>query len=127
MPMQPPPSVLPIEATWREIASPFSGVGVRLPQLLGGAPAPTEVEVLRQQLGLDNAERWLYLTYDCWAGNIDYVYGLGARQGVPFGPMEEDDLEKVDAVYTKLMAEFGMTAADAYSFKPFVRGYWGCA
>jgi hypothetical protein len=39
--------------------------------------------------------------------------------------VEEDALDAVEAAYTSLMAEFGVSAEDAFQFKPFARGYWG--
>jgi hypothetical protein len=121
----PRPDSLPPGAVWREIASPFVGVGIRLPALLGKTPARAEVEALARQLGVDAADRWLYLTYDCWGGRIDCIYGLGARGGSPFGPVGEDALDAVEATYTRLMAQFGVPAGDALQFAPFPRGFWG--
>lgn len=85
-PRVPRPDVLPIGAVWRDIVMPFFGVGVRLPALLGKSPPRAEVETLARQCGVYAAERWLYLTYDCWGGAIDFVYGLGSRDGVPSVP-----------------------------------------
>jgi hypothetical protein len=124
-PAVPRPDVLPAGAVWREVVSPFIGVGVRLPALIGKTPAQADVESLARQLGVDAADRWLYLTYDCWGGGIDFVYGFGSRGGQPFGPVEEDALDAVEAAYTSLMAQFGVSAVDALQFKPFERGYWG--
>ena len=67
-PSLPRPAVLPERAVWREVISPFVGVGVRLRDLLGKTPTRVEVEALARQLGLAAADRWLYLTYDCWGG-----------------------------------------------------------
>ena len=119
------PAGLPPGAAWREIASPFTGVGISLPPLLSNTPARDEVEALARQLGLDAAERWLYLTYICWAGQIEFVYGLGASAGVPFGPVKEDEQDTVERAYTWLMARFGVSVEDALRFAPFTRGFWG--
>jgi hypothetical protein len=124
-PVLPRPDPLPLGAVWREITSPFSGVGVSLPSLLGNTPARDEVEALARQLGVAAADRWLYLTYVCWAGRIDFVYGLGASGGLPFGPVKEDDQDTVKDTYIRLMAQFGVSAEDALRFAPFQRGFWG--
>lgn len=121
----PKPDALPSGAVWREVESPFVGVGVRLPAFLGETPAQAELETLARQLGVDLVDRWLYLTYTCWGGRIDFVYGFGCFGGVPFGPVEEDALHEVETAYIRLMAQFGVSAEDAIHFKPFERGYWG--
>jgi hypothetical protein len=121
------PDSLPQHAAWREIDTPFTGVGVRLPALIGRTPPPGEVQALARQLGLHAAASWLYLTYDSWGGRIDFVYGLGSRGDVPFGPVEEDNVEKVEAAYIDLMGQLGVSAEGALRFAPFERGYWGGA
>jgi hypothetical protein len=121
------PMALPPGAVWREITSPFVGVGVRLPdsndepELL----APPDVEALARQLGLEAADCWVYLTYVCWGGDIDFVYGLGSHRGRRFGPVKEDEHGAVEAAYTGLMEQFGVPAEVALQFEPFRRGYWG--
>jgi hypothetical protein len=125
-PAVPQPRTLPQGAVWRAIAKPFTGVGVRLPDsddrlLL----PPSETEALARQFGLDAAEFWVYLTYVCWGGDIDFVYGLGSRRGVTFGPVKDDTRDGVEAAYTGLMEQFGIPAAVAMQFEPFERGYWG--
>jgi hypothetical protein len=119
------PDVMPAGAVWREVVSPFIGVGVRLSALIGKTPERADVEALARQLGVDAADRWLYLTYDCWGGKIDFVYGFGSRGGLPFGPVKENGLDAVKATYMSLMAHFGVSPEDALRFKPFERGYWG--
>lgn len=112
---------------WKVIDTPFAGVGVRLAALLGESPPPGEVEALRERYGLGQVKDWLYLSYDCWGGRIDFVYGLGSRGGRRFGPVEDSAMETVEAAYLGLMAEFGVSAADAENFPPFRRGFWGVA
>ena len=117
----------PDGAVWRGIAAPFVGVGVRLPTSddLEALPAPDDVQALARSLGIIAANRWLYLHYVCWGGDIDFVYGLGTQDGVPFGPVEESDHDMVEAAYVGLMAHLGISEADALRFEPFTRGYWG--
>jgi hypothetical protein len=86
-PAIPPPGMLPPGAVWREIAAPFAGVGVRLADSDNRALPLSEVEALARQFGLDATDGWLYLTYICWGGSIDYVFGLGSCGGVRFGPI----------------------------------------
>lgn len=121
------PADLPNDAVWRTISTPFVGVGVRLPSLLGESPDPRQVGRLRCQVGLHTAREWLYLTYDCWAGRIDYVFGLGVSASRAFGPIRairESDAEKAREAYLDLMGEFGVGPADALVFPPFERGFW---
>ena len=121
------PVVLPPGAVWREIAVPFSGVGVRLPDSGDerGLPAPADVQALARKLGLDAADYWVYLDYVCWGGEIDFVYGLNSHRGVLFGPVKEDAHKAVEAAYSSLMEQFGVPAELALNFAPFRRGYWG--
>lgn len=119
------PLSLPPDLVWREIASPFAGVGVRLPDSDGSLMSQSEVEAIARELGLHAAECWLYLNYVCWGGAIDFVYGLGTRRGVPFGPVQEDSSGVVEAAYIGLMEQFGLSATVAMQFEPFTRGYWG--
>ena len=119
------PETLPEGAVWRQISAPFAGVGVRLEHLSGKKPAPDRVEALARQLGIARATDWLYLTYVCWAGRVDSVYGLGVRGGRLFGPIVESAVRLARDAYLELMGEFGVGPADALRFPPFERGFWG--
>ena len=121
------PTTLPAGAVWRETPVPFIGVGVRV-RVFGLAddePKPDEARRLLAEVGLSDATDWLYLNYVTWAGRIDSVYGLGASGGREFGPISESDVDKTRAAYLELMDAFGVAAADALNFPPFVRGFWG--
>ena len=120
-----PPATLPSGVVWRAISAPFAGIGVRVSSLIGQSPQRDEVEILARKLSLLSALEVLYLTYDCWGGGIDYVYGLGVREDTAFGPVEESDVTKTKQVYLTLMNEFGVSPDDALRFPPFVRGFWG--
>jgi hypothetical protein len=72
---------------WKEITSPFLGVGVRLSkQDDENLPETVEVEAIARQLGFNTADAWIFLVYVCWAGRIDFIYGLGQHRGAKFGP-----------------------------------------
>jgi hypothetical protein len=120
------PAALPEGAIWRDIEAPFVGVGVRLPEC-DDAPLLSRDEVLGllRQVGLAEAHRWIYLHYVCWGGSIDFVHGMGSRDGESFGPAEECEMGKVDAVFVALMEQFGVTLSEGTYFEPFVYGYWG--
>jgi hypothetical protein len=64
-PSVPRPEALPEGAVWREITTPFVGVGVRLPALTDseGLPALADVQALARSLGVSAADRWVYLNY----------------------------------------------------------------
>lgn len=119
------PASLPADAVWREIAVPFEGCGVRLPEFIGTTPAIETIRELSATLGFDSADTWLYLTYDCWAGRIDFVYGFGQRHREPFGPVKENSPPALEAAFTSLMANLGLSAEQAVRFPPFERGFWG--
>jgi len=119
------PTMLSGGAVWREIATPFIGVAVRMPDLTDDELAPTEARRLLAEFGLGGATNWLYLSYVTWAGRVAGVYGLGASGGRDFGPLGEWDSDAVRAVFLTLMGEFGVAQADAINFPPFARGFWG--
>jgi hypothetical protein len=119
------PATLPAGAVWREVISPFAGVGVQLHGLAHGEPGPDDAKQLLAEVGLSNAVDWLFINYVTWAGPIDEVYGLGSSGGRAFGPLGETAGDKVRAAYLELMAAFGVAQADALNFPPFVRGFWG--
>ena len=126
-PAVPQPVALPPGVVWRDITSPFVGVGVRLPDLDDQPEllARPDVETLALKLGLGAADCWVYLTYVCWGGDIDFVYGLGSHRGRPFGPVREDEHGAVEGAYTGLMEGIGVPPEVALEFEPFRRGYWG--
>jgi hypothetical protein len=83
------PAQLPKGAIWREIVTPFIGIGVYLPDLIDKRLTSEVVDAIANQLGLDKAERWVYLNYDCWGSQIDFIFGFGRRSGLPFGPWKK--------------------------------------
>ena len=119
------PDTLPAGAVWCEVAAPFVGVGVSLPELTNDKPGPDEARRLLAAVGLGEAAHWLFINYVTWAGPIDNVYGLGSSGGRAFGPVAECDNDKTRAAYLELMGAFGVAPADAANFPPFRRGFWG--
>jgi hypothetical protein len=119
------PVMLPAGAVWREVTSPFAGVGVSLFELDKEEPKPDEARRLLAEVGLSGAADWLFISYVTWAGIIDSVYGVGSSGGRGFGPVSETADDKTWDAYLALMAAFGVTEADARHFPPFVRGFWG--
>jgi hypothetical protein len=119
------PSSLPPTAVWRDVASPFRGVGILLPELIGKVVQPEQVRITAGELGITNSMPWLFIQYDCWGGEVDFVYAMGASSGVPWGPIEESARDRVELAYTKAMAWLGITPEDALNFAPFERGFWG--
>lgn len=119
------PAELPDGAAWREISAPFTGVGISLPMQTGNPPGPDEARLLLAEVGLDGATDWLFIDYATWGGVIDCVYGLGWSGGRAFGPVDESARDAVEPAYLELMRAFGVAPADALSFPPFVRGFWG--
>lgn len=124
-PSIPLPKELPGGAVWREISIPFVGVGLRLESLIGESPEVSVIKALADQFGFSRAERWIYLTYDCWGGQLDFVYGLGVKDNVSFGPRESSEEDLVEEEYLGLMQAFGLEAPDALDFAPFRRRFWG--
>lgn len=117
------PERLPERAVWREIDRPFAGVGLRLPEFIGERPEPAVVSRFADELGFATSHSWLYLTYTCWGGVVDFVFGFGAKNGHPFGPLESD--EHAEDIYVELMSKLGVNEKSALDFEPFRRGFWG--
>jgi hypothetical protein len=118
------PATLPTKSSWREVATPFAGVGVSLPGLANDKPDSAEARRLLAEVGLGGATDWLFINYVTWAGPIDSVYGLGVSGDREFGTSSESDRETTRAAYLELMGAFGVAPADALNFPPFVRGFW---
>ena len=114
-----------VGTVWRNITTPFVGVGVRLESLLGESLPPDIVRTLAEQFAFTPATDWLFLNYVTWAGRIDSVYGLGVCGGREFGPVEEDNADRTRDAFLRLMSTFGVSADDALRFPPFERGFWG--
>ncbi|MCV2423665.1 hypothetical protein [Paucibacter sp. DJ2R-2] len=119
------PTQVPAGAVLREIQTPFVGVGVMLPNLIGKVMHEAQVFEIASSLGFDSTKNWLFLQYDCWGGQIDFAYGLGSSGGERFGPIEESALDNVQDVYVGLMAKVGIGENEALDFQPFERGFWG--
>jgi hypothetical protein len=120
-----PPSQLPANAVWRKVSTPFQGCGVHLPHTVGKTLGEAQIAQLAGQLGIGSQIPWLFLQYDTWGGELDFVYGLGVGIEGPFGPLEESARGQVEPVYLELMAHLGLTSHDALNFAPFERGFWG--
>ena len=120
------PITLPEGTVWRNIETPFVGVGVKLVERDNDAPLPSQTDVLGllRQVSLSDAQRWLFLTYVCWSGLIDFVYGMGSRDGQIFGPAQDDEVDSAGPLFASLMKQFGVDLGDRIYFAPFVRGYW---
>jgi hypothetical protein len=116
---------LPAGAVGAEIRVPFVGTGVRVRSLFGEVPPANDVQDLARKIGVAAAHQWLYLTYDCWGGSIDFVYGFTSTDGILSTPVEDSSLDTVEATYLDLLSQFGITAAHAFHFAPFARGFWG--
>ncbi|HJV02076.1 MAG TPA: hypothetical protein VJ752_16170 [Burkholderiaceae bacterium] len=116
-------SAIPAEAIFRRITIPFDGVGVRIPSLVGTAPAADEIKALAAATGIAQARSWLYLTYETF-GTIDWVYALGVQDGEAFGPIDDSNMETVGATFVDVMARIGVDSENALQFAPFKRGFW---
>jgi len=84
-----------------------------------------DIADLATQLGIVDKSPWLFLQYDTWGGELDFVYGLGVGRSGPFGPIEESARGQVEPAYLTLMAYLGVSSLDALNFAPFERGFWG--
>jgi len=116
-------AALPDDALRRAITSPFVGIGVRLPSLIGKAPPASQVNALAEEIGIAGAPSWLFIAYDTW-GCIDSVYAVGVRDGIAFGPFDDSNVQTVEATFLQAMARIGVDPENALRFKPFERGFW---
>jgi hypothetical protein len=118
----PKPERLPQRSVWKDIRKPFIGVGLFLPEFIDKQPEPRLITQLASEYGFSASPSWIYLTYTCWGGSVDFVYGLGARNGHSFGPDASDDF--AESTYVELMKSFGLSESSASNFEPFYRGFW---
>lgn len=65
------------------------------------------------------------MQYDCFGGQIDYVFGVIQFRDHSIKTIEESNLESVQNVYLDFMRSFGLSDEDALNFPPFHRGFWG--
>ena len=91
--------------------------------MVGTTPPVDEVYKLADAIGIVRARSWLYMTYDTW-GSIDSVYALGVQDGKQFGPIEDSNLETVEATFVAVMSRIGVDSQNALQFSPFERGFW---
>ncbi len=115
----------PADAVAIQIGAPFLGTGIRFHSLIGKTPAVADVLDLASKIGVAAAPQWIYLTYDCWGGEIDFVYGFTSTDGVLSPPVEDSSWDSVEATYYILMSRFGIGEESARDFAPFTRGFWG--
>ena len=118
------PQKLPADAVVRAIQVPFAGVGIALPSLIDKPLTAEHVLTLAAQTGIAAADAWLFIDYETW-GRVDAVYACGSVGGDVFGPVEDTNVETVEATYVAAMARVGIREQDALDFPPFYRGFWG--
>lgn len=116
---------LPEKAVLRNICTPFQGLGIRLSHYIGQSISSEDVVLLATQLGLTRCPTWIFLQYDCFGGQIDYVFGVIQTTDRSIKTIEESNLEDVQNTYLDFMKSFGLSNEDALNFPPFHRGFWG--
>lgn len=116
-------AALPADAICRSITSPFVGVGVRLPALIGKSPSVSQINAFASEIGVARAPSWLYIGYDTW-GRIDSVYAVGVQDGIAFGPIDDSNIQTVEATFIQVMSRIGVSREAALHFDPFSRGFW---
>lgn len=116
-------AAMPSDAICRSIASPFIGVGIRCPALIGKSPSVSQISALATEMGIAKAPSWLYIGYDTW-GRIDSVYAIGVQEGAEFGPIDDSNIQTVEATFVQVMSRIGVSPENALRFDPFRRGFW---
>ncbi len=113
-----------IEFDVKSIENPFCGIAIRFPEYFGKQPELKKVCDLSVSLGFGKSAEWIFLVYDCWAGQIDYVWGFVHTSRGDLGPFSDSSFENVKQVYIELMAHFGISKDRSLDFPPFYRGFW---
>ena len=108
----------------KEINAPFKGVGISVPKFISKDPSLKELEELASAIGLKLENEWLFMVYECFGGQIDYIFGYINDSGRSVGPIQESALTKVENIYINLMADFNVNEKEALAFEPFERGYF---
>ena len=113
-------TALSSEHVFREVTEPFIGCGILTPDM---PQSFDECSNYLKFLGILDRD-WMFLDYQTWAGPVDYVFAMGSRSGVMFGPIEADGDTAEDAFFQALEA-FGLEEGEGAIFPPFERGFWG--
>lgn len=104
---------------YREIVGPFLGCGILTPNMRASFP---ECIKYLNNLGVSGSD-WIFMTYETWAGPVDYVMAIGMQAGNEFGPIEADGDPAQQAFFHALDA-FGLEEGSGVIFAPFERGFW---
>jgi len=116
-------AAIPADAICRPITAPFVGFGIRLPALIGKSPPMSQISALAAEIGIAKAHSWLYIGYETW-GRIDSVYAAGVQEGTAFGPIDDTNIQTVEATFVQVMSRIGVSPENALGFDPFKRGFW---
>ena len=116
---------LPSNAVVRQITSPFDGVGIRLPAYIGQTVTTEDVLQLSKSIGVSQSAEWIFIQYDCFGGQIDFVSGMTCSQADASPYKEDSSYDTVRQSFLNLMQSFGVDHENAINFLPFKRGFWG--
>ena len=117
---------IPAGAIWREINSPFIGIGIRLPDDESDEVKLLTIDdilTLSRQLGFETAN-WVYLDYVCWGGQIDFNHGIASSNGLISRTVKAEG-EFAEAAFIQILEDFSIPSDVALNFEPFTRHYWG--
>ena len=106
------------------IDKPFSGVGISVPKFISKDPTQDELLALASNLGITDGLDWMFIVYECFGGQIDYLFGYQNKNSQTFGPVQDSALDTVENSYIEFMHNFGVGKNKAIKFVPFERGYF---
>ncbi len=116
---------LDIPYTVRKVNSPFFGSAISIPQYVSKNPSIEEVNNIVKKIGIKLEHEWMFIIYECWAGEIDDLFGYIKKPEKQIVSIIESGKNKLENTYISFMEKFGVSKDEALDFEPFKRGFWG--
>ncbi|MGB3638588.1 MAG: hypothetical protein WBA39_13580 [Rivularia sp. (in: cyanobacteria)] len=115
---------LDIPHTVKKINSPFIGSGISIPEYTSKNPSIEEINDIAKKIGIKQDLEWMFIIYECWAGEIDYLFGYIRKPENKIVSIIESSQDKLENAYISFMEEFKISKDEAFNFEPFKRGFW---
>ena len=66
----------------------------------------------------------MFIVYECWAGEINYLFGYISKPEKEIVSTIETSRDKLENAYIYFIEQFGIYKDEALNFEPFQRGFW---
>lgn len=106
------------------VEKPFKGIGISVPKFKSKDPSDDELFKLANDIGLTPKMEWMFIVYECFGGQMDYLFGYINKNNETIGPVQESAWDKLESAYIEFMHSFGIGKNKALKFEPFERGFF---